>query len=286
MEDPEWKTFEKEVHAELASLYPDASIRYDAALPGALSGTERQIDVLVEERLPTGIVRTAVDSKHRARPVDVKEVESFIGLLHDTGVNRGVIVSSSGYTEAALTRAYRDDVDLDLDVATLDEFKQWQAPLGIPYAGENAVIMPAPFAWAVDGQRRPGLFAMLYRRGLTLEVAARNREFMYINLWERCPPADSLEALLESQARDIREHSPDALLSVREFRVKRGSRACIRRADIPRYPAAEITGFVEFTRFIFFAVMFTPLVVERRNTRKLEYLLQRVIPASVRKSAV
>src|SRR6266545_6783308 len=119
MEEPEWKIFERRVHAELATLYPDADIQYDATLPGVLSGAERQIDVLIEERFPDGIVRTIVDSKHRGRPLDVKEVESFIGMLRDTEVNRGVLVSSSGYTDAALTRAYRDDVDLDLDVATL-----------------------------------------------------------------------------------------------------------------------------------------------------------------------
>jgi hypothetical protein len=72
--------------------------------------------------------------------------------------------------------------------------------------------------------------------------------------------------------------SRDAVISVRNVAARRGWRACVRRADIPKYPSAEITGFVEFPHAIFFAVLFTPLVVERRNVRKLEYILSKVLP--------
>lgn len=280
--DPAWRQFEREVHSELAVTYPGAAILHDVRLPGALSGTQRQIDILVEERLGGGCVRTAIDAKHRGRKVDVKEVESFIGLLHDIQVQRGIIVSASGYTEAALARAFRDDVDLDLDVFTLDEFRQWQAAVAIPYAGRNAVLVPAPFGWAVDGERFPHALARLYRRGVSFEEAANLSEFMYVNLWDRHPPVDSLEALLAKQEQDIRSHAPDAAIGVLDAPTGAGYRGCIRRADIVGYPTAEITGFIEFPKVIFFSVLFTPLVVERRNVRKLEYLLQKVLPISVR----
>jgi hypothetical protein len=280
--ETDWRQFEREVKAELEGKYPASAIRHDVRLPGVLSGAQRQIDVLVEECLSCGSVRTAVDAKHHGRRIDVKEVESFIGLLHDTQVQRGIMVSASGYTGAALTRAFRDDVDLDLDIFTLEEFKQWQAAGAIPYSGRNAILLPAPFGWVVDGERYHGAVARLYRRGLTFDQAAGQHEFMYVNLWDRRLPVDSLESLLARQERDIRSHSPDAVISVRELPTAVGSRACIRRADIVGYPTAEITGFVEFTESIFFSVLFTPLVVERRNVRKLEYILQRVLPISVR----
>jgi hypothetical protein len=219
------------------------------------------------------------------RPIDVKEVESFIGLLRDTNVDRGIMVSASGYSEGAFTRAFRDDVDLDLDVLTLEELKRWQADGALPYAGRNAVAVSTPFGWVVDDQRVPGCLARLYCRGLTFEQAALNQEFMYVNLWDRRAPVDSIEALLAKQEVDIRGHAPGAVISVREVPVSVGHRGCIRRADIAGYPTAEITGFVEFPDSIFFAVLFTLLVVERRNTRKLEYLLKRVLPLSVRQSA-
>jgi hypothetical protein len=51
------------------------------------------------------------------------------------------------------------------------------------------------------------------------------------------------------------------------------------------YPTTEITGFVEFPKSVFFVVLFTPLVAERRNVRKLEYMLKKVLPISIRQSA-
>lgn len=280
--EPDWRQFERAVYAELVSKYPDAMIRHDVRVDGVLSGVERQIDVLVEESMPEGNVRTAVDAKNHARKIDVKEVESFIGLLHDTAVARGNMVSASGYTEAGLTRAFRDDVDLDLDIFTLDEFRQWQAAAAIPYSGRNAVLLPAPFGWVVDGQWRPSCLARLYRRGLTFDQAAAQNEFMYVNLWDRRSPVDSLQSLLARQEAGIRDQAPDAVIVVRDVPGSMGHRGCIRRADIDGYPTAEITGFVEFPRSIFFAVLFTPIVIERRNVRKLEYMLQKVLPISVR----
>jgi hypothetical protein len=260
-------------------------MRHDVRLPGSLSGTSRQVDVLVEEDLPGGPVVTAIDAKQHARRIDVKQVEAFLGLLQDTGVNRGIMVSVEGYTEAAYTRAFRDDVDLDLDIFGLKDFKQWQGDGAIPYAWRNAVAVPAPFGWVIDGERSSGTIARLYRRGVTFIEATQQREFMYLNLWDRRPPVDSLEALLAEQEADICRHSPEAIISIQELPARSGCRSCIRRAEIVTYPTAEITGFVEFPDSVFFAVLFTPLVVERRNVRKLEYLLKKVLPLSVRHAA-
>lgn len=284
--EPDWKQFELAIHSELESKFPESSIRHDVKLFGALSGIERQIDVLVEEALPNGIVKTAVDAKQHSRKIDVKEIESFIGLLRDTDVARGIMVSASGYTEAALTRALRDDVDLDLDIFTANEFREWQADCALPYAGRNAVLLSAPFAWVVDGQRTPDGLARLYRRGLTFEQAARQKEFMYVNIWDRRPPVASIEELLSKQEADIRSHDPNTIIELRNFPVSLGFKGIIRRASISGYPTAEITGFVEFPKSIFFAVLFTPLAVERRNVRKLEYILQKVLPISVRQPSI
>jgi hypothetical protein len=283
--EPEWRNYEREVHAELVATYPESAVLHDGKLPGSLSGTERQVDVLVEEKLAGGCVVTAVDAKHHARRIDVKEVESFLGLLRDIRVDRGIMISANGYTAAAMTRAFRDDVDLDLDVFSLGEFKQWQAAGAIPYAGGNGTLLSAPLGWVVDAERHPGLLARLYRRGLTFTEAARQCEFMYVNLWDRRPPIDSLEKLLAEQACNIHKNSADAVISVRDIPGDLGWRRCIRRADIPNYPTAEITGFVEFPTAIFFVVLFTPLVVERRNVRKLEYIVKKALPLSVRYAA-
>ena len=280
-EDPDWLVYERAVHEEVTSCFPDATVTYDARLSGRRSGVERQIDVLIEQRAGSALIRTAIDAKNHGRRIDVKGVEEFLGLLSDVEVDRGVLICPAGYTDAALTRAFRDDVDLDLDILTLEEFKKWQGPGALPYAGDHGVVMPAPLGWVIDADRAPGVLARLYRRGLAFEQALSRSEFMYVNIWQRTPPTDSLDALLAKQERDILAASPGAAITMRSIDVRRGLRGCVRRADIPGYPTAELTGFVEFDGFILFVVLFTPLTVERRNVRKLEHLLSQVIPFNI-----
>lgn len=273
------------IYDHLISEYPDATVSHNVHLQGQLSETQRQIDILISERLPGDQVLTAIEAKCHNRPIDVKGVEEFLGLLRDVNVGRGIMVSNQGYTGAAFTRAVKDEVDLDLDIFSLDEFIRWQATGAIPYAGRNAISLPAPFGWGVDGERVPGILARLYRRGLSFQEAANEMEFMYVNLWDRRGPVNSLATLLAEQAEDIKRHSPDAVISVIQTGIRNDHESCIRRAEIAEYPTAEITGFVEFPNSIFFAVMFTPLVVERRNLRKLGYLLKKVLPTNIRHAA-
>lgn len=277
---PDWQNYEQEVHAELSSKYHDALVRHNVRLRGSRSGAERQIDVLVEETLPGGKLVTAVDAKFHSRSIDVKDVEAFIGLLQDVQVDRGIMITNHGYSEAALSRAFRDDVDLDLDILTLDAFKHWQSALAIPYAGRNGVVLPAPVGWVVDGERVPGALARVYRRGLTFPQAKAAGEFMYLNIWDRRPPVQDLDQLLAKQRKDILRSFPDAFMSVRDF-ARADFPTCLRRAEIPSYPSAELTAFVEFPTMIPFVVLFSPLVVERRNLRKLEYIVKKIIRLKV-----
>ncbi|HYS54677.1 MAG TPA: restriction endonuclease [Thermoanaerobaculia bacterium] len=283
--EPPWREYERAVHEELRSKYPGVDVRFDVTIAGRRSRVDRQVDVLVLEQLHGTDVLTAVDAKHYGRRIDVTHVEAFLGLLDDISVDRGMMVSPNGYTPAALDRAFRDDVDLDLEILSLAELQVWQAEGAIPYAGRNAVLLPSPFGWIIDGQRRSGMLARLYRRGLPFEEAAEMREWMYVNLWDRTGAVDSLEALLAKQSADIHESSPEAIIHVDDIQNDGGRRICIRTADIPGYPATEITGFAEFANSIFFAVLFTPPAVERRNRRKLEYLLRKVQPIHVRTAA-
>jgi hypothetical protein len=282
---PDWLDYEHEVHAEIAVKYRDAAVRHDVKVPGHISGVERQIDVLIEEPPSAPTIRIAVDAKYYSRDINVKDVETFIGLLHDVRVDRGMMLTNRGYTPAALTRAYRDDVDLDLDVLTLDEFKQWQSEIAIPYAAQHGVVIPAPIAWVVDGKRRPGTLARLYRRGFTFDEALTHNEFMYVNIWIRRPPVDTLERLLAKQETDILKNFPDAAIHIVDFAARPGATTCLRRVEIPAYPSAELTAFAEFPSFILFIALFTPLVVERRNLRKLEYVLMNCIPAKITHAA-
>jgi len=103
MQDPPaWLQYEREIYSELASKYSGLIVRHNVWLPGSRSGVLRQIDVLLEETLPGGGVVTAIDAKHHARKIDVKQVEAFLGLLRDVQVDRGMMISAKGYTKTAM----------------------------------------------------------------------------------------------------------------------------------------------------------------------------------------
>jgi hypothetical protein len=76
------------------------------------SGTDRQIDVLITGTVGAFGVKILVDSKNYASPVDIKDVESLIGMVGDVGANLGVIVCPSGYTAGAKKRAETSGIQL------------------------------------------------------------------------------------------------------------------------------------------------------------------------------
>jgi hypothetical protein len=275
-----WRSFESDVYRAIMAKFPGARARFNAKLPGYLSDVPRQIDVLVELDGPGEPIRIAVEAKHHVRPIDVKGVEEFIGLLHDVRVERGVMLSSSGYTKTAFQRAFADDVDLDLDIFSLAEFIGWQNHGGIPFAGFHAAIVDAPLGWVLEPYPPEGMLAALHRRGISLDEAAEQREFIYVNIWDRSE-MPNLDALLERQGEDLRRWCPDVEIRMNAISVRTDFQTRTRRAYTPGQSVVEITGFIEFPRFILFAVLHTPLLVELRNLRKLEYILQTAIPGEV-----
>jgi hypothetical protein len=115
---PAWKMYERLVASfEVEGADMDASVTPNASLVGSISGVSRQIDVLVDARFENGGDRRIIfDAKLRKRKVDVKEVESFEGMMRDVRASRGVLVCTNGYTEAARRRA-----ETFIDVRIMEE---------------------------------------------------------------------------------------------------------------------------------------------------------------------
>jgi tetratricopeptide (TPR) repeat protein len=281
----DWQKYEREIEEQFREAYPSARITRDAKLVGKFSKVERQIDLLIEEQASDFAFRIIVDAKHRGRKIDVGDVESFLGLTRDVEAHTGMMVALEGYTPAAINRAHYDNLDVILDVLNFDELKAFQGRAAIPYAGECGVSIAAPFGWVVDATRRsPGL-AKLYQRGLSFEEALRNDEWMYINFWNKKnhPEVNSLDALLKYQEAYILKGSPDAEIRLSEGAPNQrvGAKTLVRRLKIKTHPAPEYTGFVDFENFIFMCVLFTPEQLERKNLRKLHFLLRDAFPMTV-----
>src|ERR1044071_2407989 len=146
----DWRDYEAEIARFYKAAYPGVRILTDARLTGRLSGVQRQIDILIEGFVADFQFRVVIDGKYRSRKIDVTEVEQFISFLRDVGVSTGVMIAPQGYTTAAEERAYYDDLDVDLDVLSLAEPMAFQSIGGIPFVGEQGVVVPAPLGWVID----------------------------------------------------------------------------------------------------------------------------------------
>lgn len=103
-----WKEYERLVSILTAEEYGNEELTVipNARIRGRISDRKRQIDVLVDYRFKNDLSRRIIfDAKDRKRPVDIKEVESFEGLMRDVQATNGVIVCTNGYTKSALRRA-------------------------------------------------------------------------------------------------------------------------------------------------------------------------------------
>ncbi|MFP9117702.1 restriction endonuclease [Flavobacterium sp. RNTU_13] len=65
------------------------------------SGVPHQVDVLTSETDQTGTFRTAIECKYWDRKVNKDIVMKLLAIINDTDIQRGIIVSKSGYTPDA-----------------------------------------------------------------------------------------------------------------------------------------------------------------------------------------
>lgn len=71
------------------------------------SGHTRQVDILIEGTVAGTTIRVAVECKDWSRRVGIDTVEQFLGKLADIDADRGIMYSSSGYSQPAHDRCDR-----------------------------------------------------------------------------------------------------------------------------------------------------------------------------------
>ncbi len=277
-----WKKYEKEILSYFQETYPEARISCDQKVLGKFSKTPRQIDVLIEGEIAGYIISIAVDCKYFFKKIDVKVVESFCSMVEDVGAHQGVLITQKGYSKAAINRAYYGNQKVELDIINFGELKKFQRFRAIPYVGHFCVIVPAPFGWVLDLVDRVNSFATIHQRGLTLKEAQKRNEWMYMQFWERDDNNSNIQLLIEFQNANILQIDSKTKFTYNDL-VKRadGRTTKIRIADIPSYPAIEVTGFIEFDNHIFFVVLFTPKELLNKNLRKLQHILRVAEPAKI-----
>lgn len=130
MKDNKWKKFEELVTEVQKNLSPDAIVKHNDFMIGNRSGRKRQIDVSIKQKIGQYNILIIIDCKDYTEPVDLNDIESFIGLVEDVQANKGAIVSASGFTSGAKKRA--EDVGIGLYRLVDTGRHAWQAFVSIP----------------------------------------------------------------------------------------------------------------------------------------------------------
>lgn len=215
MSTKEWQKYENEVYEECCRIYGEEKVERNVWKMGLSSQVPRQIDVLVH----TDEGDIAFDAKYYSNHVEVKTIESMIGMYGDLGVRKFVVVTNKGYSEGALRRAHLGKDNVEADVLSLGELKCMQGYYAIQYAEQYAVTVIAPFAWIVDADTsvHPDIPAVLHRTGISLTDAVDEKEFAYLRFWiKNRDEINTIEQLAEHLKDECVEADPDGQWSVLE----------------------------------------------------------------------
>ncbi len=136
--DPKWKRFEKLAYEIQKGLAQNATVTLNDSIPGVDSKTNRQIDISIRESIGQYSIIVVIDCKDYKEPVDVKDIEEFAGLVRDVRANKGAMISSNGFTPAAvnIARAHGMDVFRLVDTDGVD----WGTYVSIPVLLERTYI--------------------------------------------------------------------------------------------------------------------------------------------------
>jgi hypothetical protein len=276
-----WKDYEKEIFETFQSEYPDAEINLDAKIEGRFSKQKRQIDILIEQYVAGNRLRIAIDAKYFNKKIDVKVVENYISMLSDIEAHKGLLITNVGYSKAAINRAYYDPTDIELDILNFSELKEFQSEVALPFAGNNAVTLFAPFGWIIDTRTYKGNWlASLYQRGV--EFDTNMDEWIYVSFWDRTRNNDKISDVLEIQKKEFKDGKFDVEIDYLNTIKRNDADVVLRKVKYKKHPVPEYTGFVEFDTFIFYAVMFSPTELSNKNIRKLENILMTIKPMKVK----
>ena len=243
----EWKKYEKEIFESFRKNYPDAKISYNQKILGRYSKTGRQIDVLIEGRIAGKKLRLIIDGKYYSKNIDVKEVESFISMIEDVDAAQGILITSKGYSKAAINRAYYGPTDIELDILNFEELKQFQGEGGIIINKSHGAVIPAPFGWIIDAAMTDRWIATLYQRGNSYKEAVENGEFIYVNIFPYDEKVKNLDEVLNFHEQDTLRLHPTATFEYFDT-IERpdGNKTLIRKILRRRDPFRGIHWFCIF----------------------------------------
>ena len=97
-----------------------AVVSESAMLNERSSLTQREVDILIEHKLAGHRLRIGIECRDRAAKDDITWVDGIIGKYRDLDVDKVILVSRSGFTQAATEKALANRIEC----CTLQEFSE------------------------------------------------------------------------------------------------------------------------------------------------------------------
>ncbi len=277
----DWEEYEETIYYYLTWLYPDVQILYNQNIIGSISGSNHQVNILIDKTTAGNTSRLIIDSEsYKDSIIDVKEVKSFTDVLADCKAQYGLLTTSKGFTENAKNHVYsHSNKDIELDLLDFETIKQSEG-IAVLIEKENcSALITAPFGWIIDKERNnPDFLLAIYRRGLNLESASEKSEWMYVDIILKTEKITSFDDFLLDQANYIKSEFPDSKIEYSNRNFEKAYKIMFREVINENKSHRAITGFIDFDDFIFFAVLITPSELFNKNIKKLEYLIDRTLP--------
>ncbi|CAB3665630.1 restriction endonuclease [Paraburkholderia rhynchosiae] len=130
MSSKDWLKLEELVARIQKQLAPEADVQHNVHLLGRITERERQIDILVRQKIGQYEMSIVIDCKDYKKPVDTKGVEEFYGLVSDVGAHKGVLVCPAGFSVSAKKTAKHRQIELYRPIDTDDH--KWRVKAAIP----------------------------------------------------------------------------------------------------------------------------------------------------------
>lgn len=278
----DWRDYEIYITRHFQRLFPGASIRHDVRRLGMLSKVERQIDILIEGNVAGFDLTIVIDCKYFGKNVDVKDVDEFLGYLHDLRASKGILITNNGYSPAAHNRAMNDTRDVELRIIEFKDLEQYQGFLAIPYFGAHGAVVSAPEGWVVDASPPRPQLAAFYPMGLSRSEAFPSEGYIYFSYSKKDAKWPNLDHLLGTQEQGIRTHYKNPRFAHEPIQLRDDCICRVRHLEADEIPnTVESTLFLDFPEVIIYLNLLAPRTRHSEYLKKLYWIAEKLIKVNV-----
>lgn len=124
------KEYELLVDKLYRELEPNAVVTFDDKIYDHRAQTDRQIDVSIKYKFAGVEHLIIIQAKDHKRKADVAVVDQFLTVIKDTNAGKGILISASGFTKSAISKAKSYALECLSIHSALN--KKWETVLKIP----------------------------------------------------------------------------------------------------------------------------------------------------------